>query len=162
MKQFDLKNIALIAAREGLTVRILDDFLPSGSISVKIVPSHISPDVDECVAEIASANWEEIYTDGLFNGVICAVQSISTSSKSVAIEVVEIDYKTFRATDQIIERIEGYFPPLAVGVHALLLGRQSILTLKLADGTLGTPGGAVDVSDFAGRTSPFVNALLRV
>ena len=51
--------------------------------------------------------------------------------------------------------------PLAIGVHALPLGSQSILALKLADGTLGTPGGAVDVEDLEGEQAPFINALLR-
>lgn len=76
-------------------------------------------------------------------------------------KIVEIDYKTFRATDQIIKGVQGYFPPLAIGVHALLLGSQSILALNLADGTLGTPGGAVGVEDLEGEQAPFINALLR-
>ena len=36
-----------------------------------------------------------------------------------------------------------------------------MLFRSLADGTLGTPGGAVDVEDFEGGQDPFVNALLR-
>lgn len=42
-----------------------------------------------------------------------------------------------------------------------MLGSQSILALKLTDGTLGTPGGAVDTGDLEGEQVPFVNALLR-
>lgn len=161
MRKFNLEEAAKIAVSEGTPVRILDDFMSGGSMSIKVVPFYISPDVSECIEIIADKNWEEIYTEGLFNGVICAVQSLWMSGGSLTIEIVEIDYKTFRATDQIIESIEGYFPPLAVGVHALLVGRQSILALKLADGTLGTPGGAVDASDLTGEKTPFVHALLR-
>lgn len=161
MRKFDLEEAAQTARSEGLPIRILGDYLPTGSISVNMVPLQISQNVCEAVEKMSNQYWEKFFTDGLFNGVICAAQSLWTSDESVAIEVVEIDYKTFRATDLIIERIEGYFPPLAIGVHALLLGSQSILALKLADGTLGTPGGAVDVEDFEGGQDPFVNALLR-
>lgn len=161
MRKLDLEEAAKIAVREGVPLCILDEFMSTGSISVKMVPLQISQDVCECVEKIANQYWEKIFTDGLFNGVICAARSLRTSDESVDIEIVELDYKTFRATDLIIEGIQGYFPPLAIGVHALLLGSQSILALKLADGTLGTPGGAVDVGDFEGGEAPFVNALLR-
>lgn len=161
MRKFDLEEATQTAMREGLPVRILGDSRSIGSISVKMVPSQISKNVCEKVENIANKYWEEIFTDGLFNGVICAARSLWTSDEYVSIELVEIDYKTFRATDHIIKGIEGYFPPLAIGVHALLLGSQSILALKLADGTLGTPGGAVDVGDLEGEQVPFVNALLR-
>ena len=161
MRKFDLEEAAQIAIREGLPIRILDNFMSTGLISVKMVSLEISQNVCESVEKIANQYWEKIYTDGLFNGVICAARSLWTSDESLAIEIVEIDYKTFRATDHIIEGIEGYFPPLAIGVHALLLGSQSILALKLADGTLGTPGGAVDVEDLEGEQAPFINALLR-
>ncbi len=161
MRKFDLEEAARTAVREGRPVCILDELIPTGVISIKMVAPEVAQDVPERVDQIANKNWEKIWADGLFNGVICAAQSIHTSGEYIEIDLVEIDYKTFRATDLIIEGVEGYFPPLAVGVHALLLGSQSILALRLADGTLGTPGGAVDVDDFAAGEVPFVNALLR-
>lgn len=161
MRKFDLEEAARTALREGRPVCILGEFIPTGVMSIKMVSTGIVQNIRERADEIANKNWQKIFTDGLFNGVICAAQSICISDKYIEIDLVEIDYKTFRATDLIIERIEGYFPPLAVGVHALLLGSQSILALKLADGTLGTPGGAVDVDDCAAGEAPFVNALLR-
>ena len=118
MQKFDLVQLGHIAMQEGRPVRILDDVFTIGSISEGLATLQIPNDLEKKVLATADENWQEIARHELFNGSISAVNNIFCKANSLHLELVEIDYRLFCATDLILERVPGYFPPLAVGVHA--------------------------------------------
>lgn len=141
----DLGALAISARRSGLPGKV-----PSGprlpSVSFDDIPLE-----GQLAAEpggwraISDAMWRAAGA-GRYDGALLGANSLRRDGERLRIGCTPIRYRDYLATDRILEG-GAAAPPIAIGVHAALTHDGKLLCLRLTDGTLGLPGGAVDRAD---------------
>lgn len=75
MRKFDFEEAAKTAMREGLPIRILDDYIPTRSISIKMIPSQISKSFCGSVEKISNRYWEQLYPTDFLTALFSLLSS---------------------------------------------------------------------------------------
>lgn len=100
------------------------------------------------VARLIDEIWESDGADK-YDGQLIGVTGFSKSGPIVTLECGTTRYRDYLATDRILAEFPECQLPLAVGVHALLLSDDDVVFLRLQNGRMALPGGAVDAKDLA-------------
>lgn len=103
---------------------------------------------NEAIARLVDASWDA-NGQGLFDAALMGVTDVSAAEDGLALSCRPIRYRDYLATDQVLGAQPDYPFPLAVGVHAILSCANGIICLRLNNGRIALPGGAVDAQDLA-------------
>ena len=118
-------------------------------------------ETDQAARAIADRVWQA-KGDRHFDGQLLGARAADWSGGALCIQGIPIRYRDYLAADEILRASPAATPPLAIGVHAVLECEEELICLKLKNGTIGLPGGAVDwVDAVEGGESALAYALVR-
>jgi 8-oxo-dGTP pyrophosphatase MutT (NUDIX family) len=152
-----IHKIALEALRTRTLARL--PFAGGDTSRVRAIRSDRDGEIDrsEAIAGLVDRLWEAEGA-GRYDGSLMGITDAAISEDIVSLTCRTIRYRDYLATDRVLKACPGSRFSLAVGVHTILSSSEGVVCLRLQDGRIALPGGAVDAADL--RDSPG-DALLR-
>ena len=160
MNQDSIHAIARRAFRTRALVRLPFGGGDPGRIRTVSAP-HAAEAPPEPVAGLVDSLWDT-HCAGRHDGRLMGVVGAAVRDEQVTLFCGAMRYRDYLAADRVLAHHPGARLPLAVGVHAILTADEGVICLRLDDGRLGLPGGAVDSEDLAnGAEAALVRAAER-
>jgi len=107
-----------------------------------------APDTETpaAVARLIDESWARRGPED-YDGALMGVTGFAKAGGTVTLGCGTMRYRDYVATDRILSESPEFRLPLAVGVHAILLSGEDVIVLRLRNGRLALPGGAVETHD---------------
>ncbi len=141
-----IHDIALHALRTRTLIRL--GFEGGDASLIRAGPAALDrvPKVSDSVTRLVDELWKK-KGGGKYDGALMGVDGADVSSDAVTLACRAIRYRDYIATDRVLEVYPRAQVPLAVGVHAVLVAEDGVVCLRLQNGRIALPGGAVDAAD---------------
>lgn len=141
-----IHSIALNALRTRTLVRLPFEGGGASRVRTEATLSEAQPEPPEPIARLIDELWATKGA-GKYDGKLVGVTNVAVAGDSVTLACRAIRYRDYIATDRVFQFHPNFQLPLAVGVHAILTAEEGVVCLRLQDGSIALPGGAVDADD---------------
>jgi 8-oxo-dGTP pyrophosphatase MutT (NUDIX family) len=152
-------------ARDALVLRKLIRLPFAGGDILRVTTKQVHHRGERRVSHVVDRLIDEIWKKegaGKFDGQLVGADDVGIGDSSVEMWCRPIRYRDYVSIDQVIDAHPEHSFALAIGVHAILLSGDEVICLRLENGRIALPGGAVDAEDLApGATDALRRAAIR-